>query len=259
MSRIIASERLNSHWTAYTVEAPDVALAAEPGHLVMARFKVAPHEQTLFTPHPIIESDSAEGTIVIVGRGLPGLEGSPAASVEITGRAGASIFVPQSVRVLCAAESLGGAALLPRLHAYKKAGCYTVVIAGYASKDMIFWRDRLDALSDEFYLVTEDGSYGIKGPMKYTVKAICENASEIERVVAVGPLPFLKSVADVTQRYDIPTWVSLAAVVESEDQMVTRGGEGTQKSYDWSRVADIDAATINFDSLTQKLGLQLVK
>jgi ferredoxin--NADP+ reductase len=124
--------------------------------------------------------------------------------------------------------------------------------------------ERLNDLSDELYVVTDDGSFGIKGPIRQTLRAICEQSVDIDRVHAAGPLRLLKATADVTQSFEIPATVSLATVFD--DAVDTEPGDAARpvpavpaESIDWENSIDVDAQSIDFESLARKLGIPLVK
>ena len=248
MSKVVSQQKLTERRTAYVIEAPDIAASAGAGQLVLARMG----DQVLFTPHAITDWEPEKGTITIVSRAAP-----DEAAVEVRGPVGQTSTVEGAGKVLCVGEDLGVAALLPRLRELKEKGCYTIVIAAYPSKDEIYWRDRIEPYCDELYVVTEDGSFGVKGPARQTVKAVCENVTDIDRAVMIAPLTVMKKCSEVTRNYEIPTLISLGAVVEGEDQLVSP--DRAPERFDWHGAADLDAQQVDFDRLTEQLGIQPTK
>jgi ferredoxin--NADP+ reductase len=106
-------------------------------------------------------------------------------------------------------------------------------------------------------VVTEDGTFGIRGPIQQTVRAVCRHVTDIDRALAVGPMPFLKACANATRNYEIPTTISLNAVIEHEDELTPEGGgEGR---FDWHNATDLDGHTADFDKLTEQLGISPVQ
>ena len=176
--------------------------------------------------------------------------------------------------MLFVGEEDGLGAILAPLREFKANGGYVTVIAGFRSKSEVFWVDRLDEHSDELYVVTEDGSYGIKGPLRQTLRAVCESAGDIDRVHAAGSLKLLRTTVDVTRSFNIPTTVSLAAVFDDAvppvPQDATSGNAaigspatgnttGAEDAFDWAGANDIDAHTIDFDVLARRLGILITR
>ncbi|UCH85549.1 MAG: hypothetical protein JSW50_07645 [Candidatus Latescibacterota bacterium] len=303
MLKIIKSTELTDNYTAYRLKALDIARAARPGQVVLFR----PDDRDTPVPCAIVDCDSEKGTVTIVTRwNVP--EEPDGYSIELTGPLGQPTEPETAGKILCVAEGLGIAALIPRLRQLKEKGWYTQVIAGYASKDTAYWTARLDEFSDELYVVTEDGSLGIKGPIRHTIKAVCEQTADIDRVFAVGSLEFLRIATDVTRRLELPTRVSLNAVFDGngvavpdelddhhaaapdelddhhmaapdeldgrhadtpteadttiDSTAVAASDEHTSQPapvFDWSEATDLDGLELDFDELTQKLGIQIKK
>jgi len=253
MVRIISTEKLGARRTAYKIEAPDVAASIRPGQFVMARFagSIGP------LPQAVAGFERDAGTVTIVRAEAPG-----AAAAVIEDFSG-PIGEPRPIeggKVLCVGEGLGVAALLPRLQELKEKGSYTIVVIAFEDKDAIYWRERVDALADELYVVTADGSFGLKGPVQHTVKAICQGVPEIEQAVLIAPLDSLKASLKVTDAAGIAARVSLGAVIEHlrQDAPEDDTAEGIGLvSFDWHSAVDLDGGAISFDQLTQRLGIPL--
>jgi NAD(P)H-flavin reductase len=262
MTQLIAKTELTATYTAYEIEAPDIAASARPGQLVLFR------SGDRLTPAPcaITDLDAAKGTVTIVTRAGASVE-SDGNSFELTGPLGRPAEEEKSGKIVCVAEGLGVAALLPRLREYKKKGWYTQVIAGYPSRDATYWTDRLNEFSDELYVVTEDGSLGIRGPIRHTIKAVCEQTADIDRVFAVGPIEILKATTDVTRKAEIPTRISLNAVfdgngVAASDEPDAPSATDANRplpAFDWSGAADLNGLDQDFTELAEKLGIQIKK
>ncbi|MFQ5512302.1 MAG: hypothetical protein ACE5EO_10690 [Candidatus Krumholzibacteriia bacterium] len=258
MSRVIAAEKLTPQHTAYEIEAPELAAAAAAGQLLMARLG----DQVRFTPHAIADFEPDKGTVTVVARtvaqngdGVPDGELDPGdIAIELTGPMGKRDDARRGSKVLCVADRLGVAALYPRLREYKERDCYTVVIAGYPSRDQVYWQDRLNNYSDELYVVTEDGSFGIRGPIQQTVRAVCRHVTDLERALAIGPMPFLKACANATRNYGISTMISLNAVVENENDLHPAGDDEVAP-FDWHDASDLDGHAVDFDKLGAQIGI----
>jgi len=257
MPRIVSENRVTSRVTALDIHAPEITGGAEAGQIVLTRFD----QDSSWRPKALAGVDREKGLLTVLSRD----ESRPGdTEVELSGPFGRSKISDKTGKVLFVAEGLGVGAVLPFLRECKEKGCYTMVIAGFPSKNDVFWIQRLNEWSDELYVVTDDGSYGIKGPVRQTLRAVCEQTADIDRVHAAGSLKFLKTTADVTRSFSIPATVSLATVFEDADAPI--GGAGEEKTtpaaiegVDWERSNDLDAHDIDFDSLARKLGLSTAK
>ena len=173
--------------------------------------------------------------------------------------------MPTPGKALLVAEGMGIPAVFTRLRELKESGCYTMFIAGYPSKSELFWLDRIEKCCDEFYVITDDGSFGIRGPVRVTLKAVCDQVQEIEHVFAAGSMKLLKSTSDITRPLSIPTTVNLAAVFDAPNgapaptNAPIESSEGTTANIDWSGQINLDGHQVDFDELKKKLGLQIKK
>jgi ferredoxin--NADP+ reductase len=277
MSQIVSVEKLTDSITALEIAAPEIAAATRTGQIVMIRV----NDETHARPKAIADVNLDKGTITIVvqqreadvdGRtadsAMPAVSAPGAdavavpdenSTIHLEGPLGLPGEAVNPGKALLVAEGMGIPAVFARLRQLKEAGCYTMLIAGYPSKSQLFWLDRLDHVCDELYVVTEDGSFGIKGPVRQTVKAVCDQVHEIEHVFAAGPLDLLKSTSNVTRQHQIPTAISLAAVLdgpaETRGDYPAEGADGAP-SLDWSGRIQLDGHQVDFDELTRKLGLQ---
>jgi ferredoxin--NADP+ reductase len=267
MPRIIAIEKLTATDIAYEIEAPDVASAAQPGHVVHVRVG----EEEMFTPYAIADCDRDKGSITIIAGAVDHHatpwqsadsvpDGDLLPTVEVTGPVGRP-GKRRGTKVLFAGEGAGVAALLPYLRDHKEEGIYTVVISAYATKDSIYWVDRFNEFSNELYVITADGSYGIKGPIHHTVKAVCETVPDIDHAMAVGPLGMMKACAKTTAKYGIPLRINLSTIIHDEEENDVekrRLGEAMSR-FGWENATDMNGHEVDFDDLTQKLGIQTAK
>jgi len=257
MPRIVSENRVTSRVTALDIHAPEIAGGAEAGQIVLTRFD----RGSPWRPKVLAGVDREKGLLTVLSRD----ESRPGdTEVELSGPFGRSRISDKTGKVLFVADGLGVGAVLPFLRECKEKGCYTMVIAGFSSKNDVFWIQRLNEWSDELYVVTDDGSYGIKGPVRQTLRAVCEQTGDIDRVHAAGSLKLLKAAADVTRSFSIPATASLVSVFDDADTATVDTGEENAvpvaiEGLDWERSGDLDAHDIDFDSLARKLGLSTAK
>jgi len=257
MPRIVSENRVTSRVTALDIHAPEIAGGAEEGQIILTRFD----RDSPWRPKALAGVDREKGLLTVLSRN----ESRPGdTEIELSGPFGRSKISDKTGKVLFVAEGLGIGAVLPFLRECKEKGCYTMVIAGFSSKNDVFWIQRLNESSDELYVVTDDGSYGIKGPLRHTLRTVCEQIADIDRVHAAGSLKLLKATADVTRSFSIPATVSLASVFEGSDTPPEATGQekvtpAAIEGVDWERSNDLDAHDIDFDSLARKLGISMAK
>jgi ferredoxin--NADP+ reductase len=257
MSRIVSADRLNDHYVAYEIEAPEIASRIEPGQLLEVGLG-----QAVVIPHAIAEFSRDKGTVTVVARHSgndPVAAEPPLTQIDLRGPFGQHVAFSSVSKILCIAEGLGVAALFARLQELKARDIYTVVVAGFHSKDYVYWVNRLDSISNELYVVTDDGSYGIKGPMKHTIKGVCEHEIDIDRALAIGSLQLLRTSCRITNAHGIPTLISLNAVVVEDPDPSAPEGAAAVGTYDWSTASDLDGHKVDFDELVQKLGISAAK
>lgn len=255
MPRIVSESRVTSRVSALDVHAPEIAGGAEAGQVVLTRIG----QDSPWLPKPLSDVDREKGLITFLSRD----ESRPKdGEIELSGPFGGSKFADRAGKVLFVAEGMGIGAIAPVLRKSKEKGSYTMVIAGFSSKNDVYWMKRLNESSDELYVVTEDGSYGIKGPIRNTLRAVCEQIPDIERVHAAGSLKLLKATADVTRSFSIPATVSLATVFDDADPFRNDDSDQARaaaEGLDWEKSTDLDAHEVDFEALARKLGISATK
>jgi len=198
------------------VAAPAVARKARAGQFVIVR--VDEHGERI--PLTIADYDREEGTITIIfqevgkttmhlGTLEPGDE-----LATFVGPLGHPTEIEDYGAVVCVGGGVGIAPLYPIARALKQAGNTVISIIGARTKDLLFWEDRMQAVSDEMIVCTDDGSYGRKALVTEPLKELLEQRDgEITRVWAIGPAIMMKFTALTTKPYEVPTIVSLNTIM----------------------------------------------
>lgn len=252
MFEIIEKKVLNSQVTALTISAPLIANKVQAGQFVIVRV----HDKGERIPLTVADFDREKGTVTIIFQaigfttkklsllnegdcicdcvgplGMPTELGAPKKAIVIGGGVGCAIAYPQA----------------KTLH---NMGVKTTVVAGFKSKDIVILEDEFKAVSDSLYITTDDGSYGQKGFVTEVLKDLLSKDS-YDLVVAIGPVPMMKAVAEVTRPLNVRTIVSLNPVMIDGTGMcggcrVTVGGEVKFACVDGP---DFDAHLVDFDEL----------
>jgi len=115
--------------------------------------------------------------------------------------------------VVCVGGGVGTAELYPIAKALRDAGNTVTSIVGARSRDLVILEDEMRAISHATHVTTDDGSYGTKGFVTYQLKEILDSGATIGAVFAIGPLPMMKAVADLTRSYNVHTLVSLNTIM----------------------------------------------
>ena len=216
MYEILQKEILSDVNKLMIVAAPAVARKARAGQFVIVR--VDEHGERI--PLTIADYDREEGTITIIfqevgkttmhlGTLEPGDE-----LATFVGPLGHPTEIENYGAVVCVGGGVGIAPLYPIARALKQAGNTVISIIGARTKDLLFWEDRMQAVSDEMIVCTDDGSYGRKALVTEPLKELLEQRDgEITRVWAIGPAIMMKFTALTTKPYEVPTIVSLNTIM----------------------------------------------
>ena len=194
------------------VRHPLMTQAAKPGQFVIVML----HENGERIPLTIADFDREKGTITLVVQAV----GKTTRQTQEECQVGTSLYalvgpmgIPSTIshakKVICVGGGLGVAPVYPQAHAFKEAGAYVIGVVGFRNKDLVFWEDKFRAVCDEFIICSDDGSVGIKGLVTAGVAQAIAKHSDIDEVVAIGPLIMMKGCADTTRSYKIKTMVSL--------------------------------------------------
>lgn len=215
MYEILAKENLAPVTRLYEVHAPAVAAKARAGQFVIVRLT----EEGERIPLTIGDYDRARGAITLVvqevGKTTMQMStmnpGDQLASV--TGPLGLPSEIENYGTVLCVGGGVGIAPIYPIARDLKEAGNTVISIIGARNKDLLFWEEKMRAVSDELIVCTDDGSYGRKALVTVPIKEMLEAGRPIARIWAIGPAIMMKFCALTTQPFGVPTVVSLNSIM----------------------------------------------
>ena len=216
MYKILHKETLSDVNKLMVVAAPEVARKARPGQFVILRID----ERGERIPLTIADYDCEAGTVTIIfqevgkttmhlGTLQPGDE-----LATFVGPLGHPTEVESYGTVICVGGGVGIAPMYPIARALKEGGNTVILIIGARNKELLFWEDKMRAVSDELIVCTDDGSYGRKALVTQPLKELLEqHDGEITRVWAIGPAIMMKFCAVATEPFNVPTIVSLNTVM----------------------------------------------
>ena len=253
MPKIIAAEFLAQDIKRFEIEAPLIARKRKAGQFVIIR--VSDHGERI--PLTIADSDPEKGTVTIIVQGIGKTTrelNAKEAGDEIKDIAG-PLGQPSHIENFGTAVSIGGgvgtAIAYPTAVALKQAGNYVITINGARSKDMVILENEMKAVSDEAYITTDDGSYGMHGFVTDKLEELIDSGKKLDLVLAIGPIPMMRAVAEVTRPHGIKTIVSLNPIMIDGTGMcggcrVVVGGKTEFACVDGP---EFDAHLVDFDNL----------
>jgi len=170
-------------------------------------------------PFTLVASDPAEGTVTIifqaVGKSTTELAGLKAGDtlLDVVGPLGLPTHIENLGTVVGIGGGIGAAPLLPIATAFKQAGNHLISIVGARTKELLILEEEMRAISDQITVTTDDGSYAKKGFVTTALQELIDAGTKIDLCIAIGPVPMMRAVAEVTRPHRIKTVVSLNPIM----------------------------------------------
>lgn len=256
MYKIISAEFIAPGIKKFTIEAPKIALKRKAGQFVIIRIK----ENGERIPLTISDSDILLGTISIivqgVGKTTKELNQMNAGDqiLDVVGPLGKPSHIENFGTAISIGGGVGTAIAYPTAVALKSAGNYTISIIGGRTKDFVILEDEMKKVCDKVFVTTDDGSYGYHGFVTQKLKDLIDTGKKIDFVLAIGPIPMMKAVAETTKPYGIKTVVSLNPIMVDGTGMCG----GCRAKVDNKTVfvcvdgPEFDAHLVDFDILSRR-------
>jgi ferredoxin--NADP+ reductase len=239
------------------VSAPLVAKKAQAGQFVILRVD----ESGERFPLTLVDWKPEEGTITLIFQEV-GVSTKKLGKLrvgdyveDIVGPLGNPTELEKYGEVVVVGGGVGTALIYPWVRALKGAGNRIITILGAKTAGLLLLEQELRGLSDELYISTDDGSKGFKGFTADVLKSLLEQGRRFDLVMAAGPVPMMRAVAEVTRPYGIKTTVSLNPIMVDGTGMcggcrVTVGGETMFACVDGP---EFDAHKVDFRELMNRL------
>ena len=215
MFPIVKKRVLNETVTLMEIEAPLVARKALPGQFIIFRIE----EEGERIPQTIAGYDREKGTVTIifqkVGYTTMKLDtlNEGDALLDFVGPLGEPSHTEGVKRAAVIGGGLGVAIAYPQAKALHEAGCEVDLIVGFRNEHLIILKDELAAACTDLTIMTDDGSNGNKGFVTQALQAKLDAGKAYDEVIAIGPLPMMKAVCDLTKPKDIKTIVSMNPIM----------------------------------------------
>lgn len=257
MFRVVSNEEIAPYLHRMVIEAPRVAKARKPGQFVIVRLGAGKER----IPLTIADDDAAAGTITLIIQAV-GLSTREIVAVppggflqDVAGPLGMPTEIEKVGRVVCVGGGAGTAVLYPLAKGLAEAGNELTTIIGGRSGKYVILKDELAAFSREVLATTEDGTLGEKGFVTLPLKRLLDDPQRRPAAVyAVGPVPMMKAVANLTRGYGVRTIVSLNPIMVDGTGMcggcrVTVGGRIQFACVDGP---EFDGHLVDFDELSTR-------
>jgi len=214
MFKIIDARFLAPDIKRFVIEAPRIARKRQAGQFVILRV----NETGERIPITIADGDPDRGTITLVVQGigkttrmLNALE-TGQALLNVVGPLGKPSHIERFGTVVVVGGGVGTAIAYPTAVAMKQAGNRVLSIVGARSQELLILLDEVRSTSDELFVMTDDGTAGEKGFVTAKLQELVDR-EPVDHVLAIGPVPMMRAVADVTRPRGIATIVSLNTVM----------------------------------------------
>jgi len=256
MYKINSARNLTGDLYEFQIEAPHITRHGKPGQFIILRVDAEGER----IPLTIADLDKEKGLLTIVfmavgyttnklsklktGEAIEDIVGPLGISTETTEKFGTVAVV---------AGGYGAAPAYLIAESFQKSGNKVYMIFGARNEELLFWQDKMKNACKELFITTDDGSYGLHGLVTDQLKTLIDR-EKIDHVMAIGPIPMMRAVSNLTKEHDIYTVVSLNPLMVDGTGMcggcrVTVDGEIKFACVDGP---DFDAHKVDFDELINR-------
>ncbi len=241
------------------IQAPEIARAHNPGQFIILRC----HEDGERIPLTVADADAEKGTITLVWQEVGVTTyyfGSMQAGdclQDLCGPLGTPTHIENFGTVVGIGGGIGVAPLYPITKGMKAAGNHVISIVGARTKELLNMTEEMGNVSHELLIATDDGSYGIHGFVTQVLQDLIDKGTKIDLCVAIGPVPMMKAVCNVTREADLPTVVSLNPIMVDGTGMcgACRVEVGGKTMFGCVDGPEFDGLKVDFDLLTKRLAM----
>ena len=253
MYKITEKVALNPTVTKMVIEAPLIAKKAKPGQFIIVR----PFEDSERIPLTVAGYDREAGTVEIIFQIVGGTTMelnslNVGDSVhDFVGPLGRATEVEGLKKVCVVGGGVGCAIALPVAKALHEAGNQVDLIGGFKTKDIVILEEEMSHACTDLHICTDDGTYGYHGFVTGKLEELIQSGVKFDHVFAIGPLMMMKFACKLTEKYSIPTTVSMNPIMIDGTGMcggcrLTVGGEVKFACVDGP---DFDGHQVDFDEV----------
>lgn len=257
MHPVVKREVLSPNVTKLEIEAGRIAQVRRPGQFVIVRIGDGAER----VPLTIADADAEAGTITLtiqaVGKTSCDLCMLQVGDTiqDVAGPLGEATELLERGHAVCVGGGVGTAVVHPMAQGLAQKGVQVTSIIGGRAREWVIFEEELNRYGD-VRVCTDDGSYGRHGFVTDELRDMLEEGG-VDHVYAVGPVPMMGAVSNVTREYDVPTTVSLNAIMVDGTGMCggCRVSVGGQTVYACVEGPEFDAHEVDFKQLADRLAM----
>ena len=252
LNEIVERRQLAPSLVLFKLYVPDIAKNVKPGQFVVLRAD----DYAERIPLTVADFDRGNELITVIFQEVGsstkklGLFQEGEKILDVVGPLGKESHIENFGNVVCVGGGVGIAPVYPIAKALSQVGNNLISIIGARNKDMLILEEEMKAISNQFYITTDDGSYGHHGFVTDELKKVIEK-EKIDKVIAIGPMIMMKAVAEVTRAYNIDTIVSLNSIMVDGTGMCggCRATVGKESKFVCVDGPEFDAHQVDYDEL----------
>lgn len=212
---IISKKQFSEKVNEYVVYAPDVAHRVRAGQFIILRAT----EDGERVPFTVCDYDREKGTITIlvqtVGYSTMILEKLSVGDTicDFVGPLGKPTDLSGFDKILLVGGGIGSAVIYPQAKQLMLENKAADVIVGARNERLVIYENDFKKFSNEFFVMTDDGSAGEKGFVTDKIKNLLDEGRKYDCIFAVGPLTMMKAVCALTKNYGVKTIVSMNTIM----------------------------------------------
>jgi ferredoxin/flavodoxin---NADP+ reductase len=257
MPKVIDNVQIGPQNWKMRVEVPKLVSKAQAGQFVIVRVNDTGER----VPMSIGGLDKKNGILTIiyqvVGKTSALMTTVPAGGqiLDCVGPLGLPTHVQNWGTAVLVGGGIGIAPIYPIAQAWKEAGNKVFTIIGARSKNILFYEEEHKRVADKLFVCTDDGSYGHHGFVSEVLKQILDSVEKVGMIMAIGPVPMMRVVANLTKSYGVPTFVSLNPLMVDGTGMCggCRVSIGDTTKFACVDGPDFDGHLVDFDLLSKRL------
>lgn len=215
MFEIISKKSFNPTVTQMEILAPFVAKKALAGQFIILRVD----EDGERIPLTIAGYDRIKGTVTIIFQVVGGTtqllnnKNVGECIPDFVGPLGRPTHTEGLKKVCVVGGGVGCAIALPVARALHEQGTEVTSIIGFRNKDLVILEDEFKATSKNFYMMTDDGSYGRQGNVCVPLQELLDAGETFDEVITIGPLIMMKFVCATTKPFGVKTIASMNPIM----------------------------------------------
>ncbi|MCK9230059.1 MAG: sulfide/dihydroorotate dehydrogenase-like FAD/NAD-binding protein [Syntrophales bacterium] len=257
MNTVLEKKYLHESVVKLVLEAPEIARKRLPGQFIV--LMIGDRGERI--PLTIVESDTERGTISIISQTV-GKTTADLAELEagdsikhVLGPLGRPTEIENFGTSVCIGGGVGVGVVYPIATALKEKGNRVISIIGARTKDLLILEEEMSRASDELIAATDDGSYGYHGFVSGVLQELIDKGTTIDRVFAIGPVPMMRVICNVTKPYGIKTIVSLNPIMVDATGMcgACRVSVAGKTQFGCVDGPEFDGHDVDFDLLMNRL------